>query len=462
MTLRPHGASRRSARPAGAARGHRGGAGRRWCDEEAAAAAPTPLPAAYRSRWRRAAIRGDVPPAGRGRVEAPLMFAKVLVANRGEIAIRVFRTLREMGIASVAVYSEVDRDALFVRHADEAYLLGPGPATESYLNVPRHPRGRARGGRRRRPPGLRLPGRERRLRAGARRGRRHLDRPAAGRHRRDGLQDRRARADGRRPACRSCPASPSRSPTSTRRGPIAEEIGYPVAVKAAAGGGGKGFRVALRARRRSRTPSRAPAARASASSPTAPSTSSATCPSRATSRSRSWPTPTASCVWLGERDCSVQRRHQKLVEETPSPVVSDDLRRRMGEASVRAAQAVGYTGAGTLEYLVAGEEFFFLEMNTRIQVEHTVTEAVTGLDLVREQVRVAAGEPLSIAPGGRRAPRPRLRVPHQRRGRLGAASCPPPPASPPTASRPGRACASTPACGRGRTSPRSTTRWSRS
>ena len=215
--------------------------------------------------------------------------------------------------------------------------------------------------------------------------------------------------------------------------PIAERIGYPVAVKASAGGGGKGFRVAL-------TPDRL-----SDAFEGAVREGERFFADGAVYLERYLPEPRhveiqvfadahGNCIHLGERDCSVQRRHQKLVEETPSPVVSDDLRRRMGEASVTAARAVDYRGAGTLEYLVSGEEFFFLEMNTRIQVEHTVTEAVTGLDLVREQIRVAAGEPLSVTQEEVRAAGPRLRVPHQRGGRVPASSCPPPPASPPTAS----------------------------
>jgi acetyl-CoA/propionyl-CoA carboxylase, biotin carboxylase, biotin carboxyl carrier protein len=322
------------------------------------------------------------------------VFAKVLVANRGEIAIRVFRTLREMGIASVAVYSEVDRDAVFVDHGDEAYLLGPGPASESYLNVPRilevcreagveavHPGygflaenaafARALGdagitwiG----PPPDAIDA------MGSKTGARALM-EAAGVPIVPGVTEPIADVDAARP--------------------IAEAIGYPVAVKASAGGGGKGFRVAL-------TPGDLDDAFAGAVRE-----GERFFADGAVYLERYLPQPRhveiqiladahGTCIHLGERDCSVQRRHQKLVEETPSPVVSDDLRRRMGEASVRAAEAVAYTGAGTLEYLVAGDEFFFLEMNTRIQVEHTVTEAVTGLDLVREQVRVAAGERLSI------------------------------------------------------------------
>ncbi len=323
------------------------------------------------------------------------MFAKVLVANRGEIAIRVFRTLREMGIATVAVYSEVDRDALFVGHADEAYLLGPGPATESYLNVPRILEVAREAGADAVHPGYGFLAENAGFaRALAEAGITWIGPPPDAIDAMGSKTGARALMDAAGVPIVPGVTEPVADVEAAR--PIAEQIGYPVAVKAAAGGGGKGFRVA----------------------PTAADLDDAFAGARREGErffadgtvylERYLPHPRhveiqifadahGDCIWLGERDCSVQRRHQKLIEETPSPVVSDDLRRRMGEASVTAARAVGYTGAGTLEYLVSGEEFFFLEMNTRIQVEHTVTEAVTGLDLVREQVRVAAGEPLSIS-----------------------------------------------------------------
>ena len=177
---------------------------------------------------------------------------------------------------------------------------------------------------------------------------------------------------------------------------IAEEIGYPIAVKAAGGGGGKGFRVALDADKLEE-PSRARRARARSSSPTRRSTSSATCPTRATSRSRCSPTATAPVIHLGERDCSIQRRHQKLIEESPAPLVDEALRERIGKIATEAARAVDYRGAGTIEGLLQDGEYYFLEMNTRVQVEHCVTEATTGIDIVREQIRIAAGEPLSVA-----------------------------------------------------------------
>jgi acetyl-CoA/propionyl-CoA/long-chain acyl-CoA carboxylase, biotin carboxylase, biotin carboxyl carrier protein len=322
------------------------------------------------------------------------VFAKVLVANRGEIAVRVFRTLREMGIASVAVYSEVDRDALFVCAADEAHLIGPGPASESYLNVARILETARAAGAEAIHPGYGFLGENAPFaRACAEAGIAFIGPPPEA-----------IEAMGSKIAARALMAAadvpivpgvtdPVATVTEARR--IAKGIGYPVAVKAAAGGGGKGFRVALRA---GELADAFEGARRESEKFFADSE---------VYLERYLPQPRhveiqvladagGRCVWLGERDCSVQRRHQKLVEETPSPVVSPDLRKRMGEASVRAARAVGYRSAGTLEYLVRGDEFFFLEMNTRIQVEHTITEAVTGLDLVREQVRIAAGEPLSV------------------------------------------------------------------
>ena len=322
------------------------------------------------------------------------MFHTVLVANRGEIAIRVMRTLREMGIRSVAVYSEADRDALFVQFADEAHSLGPGPATDTYLNIPKILEVAAASGAEAVHPGYGFLAENAPFaRACEEAGITFIGPPA------DAID-----AMGSKTAARALmdaagvpivPGVTEGVADVAEATGIAEQIGYPVAVKAAAGGGGKGFRVAL-------TPDDLEGAFEGARRESEKFFADST-----VYLERYLPHPRhveiqvladghGTTLWLGERDCSVQRRHQKLVEETPSPIVSDDLRRRMGEASVRAAEAVGYRSAGTLEYLVSGEEFFFLEMNTRIQVEHTVTEMVTGLDLIREQVRIAAGEPVSV------------------------------------------------------------------
>ncbi len=322
------------------------------------------------------------------------MFRKVLVANRGEIAIRVFRTLREMGIPSVAVYSEVDRDALFVEHADEAFLIGPGPATESYLKADAIVATARRAGAEAIHPGYGFLAENAPFaRACAGAGIVFIGPPPEA-----------IEAMGSKIAARALmheagvpivPGVRESVETLAAARKIAKEVGYPVAVKAAAGGGGKGFRVAL-------TPGELKDAFEGARRE-----SEKFFADDVVYLERYLPEPRhveiqiladghGNAIHLGERDCSVQRRHQKLVEETPSPVVSADLRKRMGEASVRAARAVGYRSAGTCEYLVSGEDFYFLEMNTRIQVEHTITEEVTGVDLVREQVRIAAGEPMSL------------------------------------------------------------------
>ena len=322
------------------------------------------------------------------------MFSKVLVANRGEIAIRIFRTLHEMGIRSVAIYSEADADALFLEHANEAYLVGPPPATESYLNGPRILEVATDAGAEAVHPCFGFLAENARFAA---------DVTAAGLTwvgpPPEAIEAMGSKVEARRLMEKAgVPIVPGvTDPVDDLAAAvgIAQEIGYPVAVKAAAGGGGKGFRVAL-------TPDDLEDAFEGARRE-----SEKFFADSVVYLERYLPNPrhveiqvladgNGQCIHLGERDCSIQRRHQKLVEETPSPIVSDGLRERMGDASIRAALAVDYSGAGTCEYLVQDDDFFFLEMNTRIQVEHTVTEMVTGLDLVREQLRVAAGDGLSI------------------------------------------------------------------
>ncbi|HWH14860.1 MAG TPA: biotin carboxylase N-terminal domain-containing protein, partial [Miltoncostaeaceae bacterium] len=300
---------------------------------------------------------------------------------------------REQGVpVDLAVHG--DRDALFTSFADEAYLIGPGPASASYLRADVVIETALRAGAEAIHPGYGFLAENAPFaRACSEAGLVFIGPPPSAIEAMGSKIEARALMD--RAGVPIVPGVTEPVPTVAAAEPIAERIGYPVAVKAAAGGGGKGFRVAL-------TPADLEEAFEGARRE-----SEKFFADSLVYLERYLPDPRhveiqvladahGNCIWLGERDCSVQRRHQKLVEETPSPVVSEDLRRRMGEASVRAARAVGYTSAGTLEYLVSGEDFFFLEMNTRIQVEHTVTEAVTGVDLVREQVRVAAGEALSL------------------------------------------------------------------
>src|SRR5919197_1754741 len=321
------------------------------------------------------------------------MFSKVLVANRGEIAVRVIRALEELGIASVGVYSELDRDALHVQRADEAYLLGPGPPTESYLHVERILEVAQRAGAEAVHPGYGFLAENAGFaRACEEAGLTFIGPPAEAIEAMGSKT--RARALMAEAGVPIVPGTTSPVETVAEARKAAKEIGYPVACKAAGGGGGKGFRVA---------PSEDELAEAFEGA------------SREGEKFFSDPTvyleryledprhvevqvladSQGNVIHLGERDCSIQRRHQKLIEEAPAPAVDDELRERIGTIGVDAARAVGYRSAGTIEGLLDRDgNYFFLEMNTRIQVEHTVTELVTGLDLVREQVLIAAGGPL--------------------------------------------------------------------
>jgi acetyl-CoA/propionyl-CoA carboxylase biotin carboxyl carrier protein len=323
-------------------------------------------------------------------------FSKILVANRGEIAIRIFRTLRELGIGTVAVYSEADRGSLHVAAADEAYLIGPGPAPESYLNQERLLETARRAGVEAVHPGYGFLAENADFaRACEAAGLIWIGPPAEAI---DVMGSKTAAREAMRAA--GVPIVPGttasvESPEDVRR--LGDELGWPIAIKATAGGGGKGLKV---------VPGPDDAERAYESA-RREGEAYFSDPDVYVERYLEDPRhvevqiladANGNVIHLGERDCTIQRRHQKLVEETPSPAVGDGLRDRIGRLGIDAAQAVGYRSAGTVEGLLDRDgNYFFLEMNTRIQVEHTVTELVTGLDLVREQVLIAAGEPLSLS-----------------------------------------------------------------
>jgi len=323
------------------------------------------------------------------------VFSKILVANRGEIAIRVFRTLRELGIGTVAVYSEADRGSLHVAAADEAYLIGPGPAAESYLNQERLLETAKRAGADAVHPGYGFLAENADFaRACQAAGLVWIGPPPEAI---DVMGSKTAARETMRAA--GVPivpgtTAPVESAEDVRR--LGDELGWPIAIKASAGGGGKGLKVVA-------GPGEADRAYESARREGEAYFSD---PDVYVERYLEDPRHIevqiladghGNVIHLGERDCTIQRRHQKLVEETPSPAVGDELRDRIGRLGIDAARAVGYRSAGTIEGLLDGDgNYFFLEMNTRIQVEHTVTELVTGLDLVREQVLIAAGEPLSL------------------------------------------------------------------
>jgi acetyl-CoA/propionyl-CoA carboxylase, biotin carboxylase, biotin carboxyl carrier protein len=323
------------------------------------------------------------------------VFEKVLIANRGEISIRVARALREMGIGSVAVYSELERDAPHVREADEAFLLGPAVPAESYLNVEKILEVASTSGAEAIHPGYGFLAENAPFAAAVEKAKLTWIGPPPKAIEAMGSKTE-ARSIMQKAGVPIVPGATEPVKDAAAAKKQAKEIGYPIACKAAGGGGGKGFRVAMSEDELEDAFEGA---------------------SREGEKFFSDPTvyleryledprhvevqvladAKGNVIHLGERDCSIQRRHQKLIEEAPGPKVDDEMRERIGKIATDAAAAVGYRSAGTVEGLQVGEDYFFLEMNTRVQVEHCVTEMVTGFDIVREQVMIAAGEELSIS-----------------------------------------------------------------
>jgi len=323
------------------------------------------------------------------------MFEKVLVANRGEIAVRVSRTLRELGVAAVAVYSEADRNALHVAYADEAYLLGPTPAAESYLRIDRIVETAQRAGAQAVHPGYGFLAENAAFALAVEEAGLVWIGPPPAAIELMGSKTA-ARTAMQRAGVPIIPGTTEPVSSIDELLALGDEIGYPLLIKAAAGGGGKGMEVveapgeAGRAFETARRQGKSYFA-----NPDVYVEKLIVDPRHVEVQVLA--DAHGNVIHLGERDCTLQRRHQKLIEETPSPAVDDALRARIGEIGVEAARACGYRSAGTIEGLLTPDgDYFFMEMNTRIQVEHTVTEMATGLDLVREQILIALGEPLSL------------------------------------------------------------------
>ncbi len=322
------------------------------------------------------------------------MIRKVLIANRGEIAIRVMRACREMAIPSVAVYSEADKDALFARYADEAYPIGPAPASQSYLDITKIVETAKTCGADAIHPGYGfLAENPRFAKACEEEGIRFI-----------GPSSRVLDLMGDKVAARremtnaGVPVVPGTDECVTDFGlarSIANQIGYPVIIKPSGGGGGIGMTIVA---------GDGELSKALESTQAIAQTTFGLCDvyiEKYLTNPRHiefqiLADSVGSVIHLGERECSIQRRHQKLIEESPSPAVTPELRDRMGEVAANAARWVGYEGAGTVEFLFSKGDFYFLEVNARVQVEHPVTEMVTGIDIVKEQIRIASGEPLSL------------------------------------------------------------------
>ncbi len=321
------------------------------------------------------------------------MFERILIANRGEIAVRIVRACREMGIESVAVYSDVDRRALYVRKADYAYHIGRAQASESYLNVEKILDVARRSGAEAIHPGYGFLSENANFARACEQAGVKFVGPTAAAMEMMGSKTR-ARQNMKKAGVPFVPGSEKGLESFESAERLAEQIGYPVMLKAAAGGGGKGMRAVYSVKdlRSALDSAQSEAQRAFGDNEVYIE--------KLIVNPRHIEVQIladehGNCVYLGERECSVQRRHQKVLEESPSPIVDAEMRRKMGDVAVRVAKAAGYTNAGTVEFLVdENKKFYFLEMNTRLQVEHPVTELVTGLDLVQLQFRIAAGEQL--------------------------------------------------------------------
>ncbi|MDH5590175.1 MAG: acetyl-CoA carboxylase biotin carboxylase subunit [Gemmatimonadota bacterium] len=324
------------------------------------------------------------------------MFKKVLIANRGEIALRIIRACHELGVQTVAVYSEADRESLHVRFADEDVCIGPPPATESYLNIPRIIAAAEITGAEAIHPGYGFLAENAEFSEICARSDLTFIGPTP-----DQIRAMGDKATARKTMIAvgvpTVPGSPGIVTDPGEAVQLASEIGFPVMIKASAGGGGKGMRIAHDAES---FPKFFQAAQAEAKAAFGdPGVYLERCILKPRHvEFQVFGDKYGNVMHLGERDCSIQRRHQKLLEEAPSPALTPELREAMGAAAVKAAKCIDYVGAGTVEFLLDEDgSFYFIEMNTRIQVEHPVTEVTTGFDLLKEQIRVAAGERLSMA-----------------------------------------------------------------